>query len=221
MKRSLFLLVLISLLITSCSTVKIVDKPISFDNERDSLTLEYLEKRYGLVQETPTITPKIIVVHWTAIPTLEKSYNAFKDSKLPNWRPEIVNASALNVSSQFLIDQDGTVYRLLPETTMARHVIGLNHCAIGIENVGGLKDKPLTKKQLKANIKLINYLKKKYPQIDYVIGHFEYTNFEGHELWLEKDEGYRTEKTDPGIEFITTIRKKTSKNNWKPVPEKR
>jgi len=221
MKKYLFLLVLISLIITSCSTVKIVDKPISFDNERDSLTLEYLEKRYGLVQKTPTITPKMIVVHWTAIPTLEKSYNAFKDSKLPNWRPEIVNASALNVSSQFLIDQDGTVYRLLPETTMARHVIGLNHCAIGIENVGGLKDKPLTTKQLKANIKLINYLKKKYPQIDYVIGHLEYTNFEGHELWLEKDEGYRTEKTDPGIEFITTIRKKTSKNNWKPVPEKR
>jgi len=221
MKKYLFLLVLISLIITSCSTVKIVDKPITFDNERDSLTLEYLEKRYGLVQETPTITPKMVVVHWTAIPTLDKSYNAFKDSKLSNWRPEIVNASALNVSSQFLIDQDGTVYRLLPETTMARHVIGLNHCAIGIENVGGLKDKPLTKKQLKANIKLINYLKKKYPQIDYVIGHFEYTNFEGHELWLEKDEGYRTEKTDPGIEFITTIRKKTSKNNWKPVPEKR
>jgi len=221
MKKYLFLLVLISLIITSCSTVKIVDKPITFDNERDSLTLEYLEKRYGLVQETPTITPKMVVVHWTAIPTLDKSYNAFKDSKLPNWRPEIVNASALNVSSQFLIDQDGTVYRLLPETTMARHVIGLNHCAIGIENVGGLKDKPLTKKQLKANIKLINYLKKKYPQIDYVIGHFEYTNFEGHELWLEKDEGYRTEKTDPGTEFITTIRQKTSKNNWKPIPEKR
>jgi len=221
MKKYLFLLVLISLIITSCSTVKIVDKPITFDNERDSLTLEYLEKRYSLVQKTPTIIPKMVVVHWTAIPTLDKSYNAFKDSKLSNWRPEIVNASALNVSSQFLIDQDGTVYRLLPETTMARHVIGLNHCAIGIENVGGLKDKPLTEKQLKANIKLINYLKKKYPQIEYVIGHFEYTNFEGHELWLEKDEGYRTEKTDPGTEFITTIRQKTSKNNWKPIPEKR
>ena len=175
----------------------------------------YLEKRYGLIQEKPIIKPKMVVVHWTAIPTLNKSYNAFKDSKLPNWRPEIVNASALNVSAQFLVDQDGTVYRLLPETTMARHVIGLN------QNVGGLKDKPLTKKQLKANIKLIDYLKKKYTDIEYVIGHFEYTNFEGHELWLEKDDGYRTEKTDPGVEFITTIRKKTSKYNWKPVPEKK
>ena len=41
-----------------------------------------------------------------------------------------------------------------------------------------------------------------------------------HELWLEKDDSYRTEKTDPGVQFITTIRKKTSKNNWKPIPEK-
>ena len=52
---------------------------------------------------------------------------------------------------------------------MARHVIGLNHCAIGIENVGGTIDTPLTKKQLKANIKLVNYLKQQYPKIDYSI----------------------------------------------------
>ena len=57
------------------------------------------------------------------------------------------------------------------------------------------------------------------PEIEYVIGHFEYPNFDGTELWLEKDAGYRTEKTDPGKEFIHTIRQETSKYNWKPVPE--
>ncbi len=204
----------------SCSTIHIVDKPITFDKEREELTLQYLENRYGLIQKTPTITPKIIVVHWTVIPTLEKSFKAFNTSKLPNSRPEIVSASALNVSAQFLVDQDGSIYRLLPETTMARHVIGLNHIAIGIENVGGTGDKLLTKKQLKSNIKLVEYLKNKYPAINYVIGHFEYTNFEGHELWLEKDDGYRTEKTDPGVEFINEIREATSKYNWKPIPQK-
>lgn len=209
------------LIILSCSSVEIIDKPITFDKEREQLSLEYLENRYGLIQETPTIEPKMIVVHWTAIPSLIKSFDAFKDSKLPNWRPDIANASALNVSAQFLVDQDGTIYRLLPETTMARHVIGLNYIAIGIENVGGTKNTPLTKKQLKANVKLIKFLKEKYPDIEYVIGHFEYTNFENHELWLEKDDGYRTEKTDPGIDFINTIRKKTSNYNWKPVPQKK
>ena len=32
------------------------------------------------------------------------------------------------------VDRDGTICRLMPETWMARHVIGLNYSAIGIEN---------------------------------------------------------------------------------------
>lgn len=221
MKYKKFLILIIIITLSACNSINIIDKPITFDKEREELTLQYLETRYGLNQNTPTINPKMIVVHWTVIPTLEKSFNAFNPSKLPNSRPEIVSASALNVSAQFLVDQDGSIYRLLPETTMARHVIGLNHIAIGIENVGGTGDKLLTKKQLRSNIKLVEYLKNKYPAIDYVIGHFEYPNFEGHELWLEKDDGYRTEKTDPGVEFINEIREATSKYNWKPIPQKR
>ena len=221
MKYIFLLFLIIFLSLASCNSIKIIDKPIIFDQERSDLTLEYLEQHYDLEQNNPTILPKMVVVHWTVIPTLDKTFEAFNPSKLPNWRPDIANASALNVSSQFLIDQDGTIYRLLSETTMARHVIGLNHCAIGIENVGGVGDKPLTKKQLKSNIKLIRYLKNKYPDIEYVIGHFEYSYFEGHELWLEIDDSYRTEKTDPGVEFINTIRKKTSEYNWKPIPQKK
>ena len=219
MKNTLVLFSALWLMLTSCSSVKIVDKPIIFDTERSNLTLDYLKEHYDLVQDKPTISPKMVVVHWTAIPTFEKSFDAFYKSKLPDWRPDIQNASSLNVSSQFLVDRDGTVYRLMPETFMARHVIGLNHSAIGIENVGGTENTPLTKAQLKANIKLIKYLKKKFPEIEYIIGHFEYPNFDGTELWLEKDAGYRTEKTDPGKEFIRKIRQETSKYNWKPVPE--
>ncbi len=206
--------------LSSCNTLQIIDKPVTYDEERKQLSIDYLEKRYGIIQNEPSIEPRMVVVHWTAIPGFEKSYNAFKESRLPNSRPDINDASALNVSAQFLIDQDGKVYRLLPETTMARHVIGLNHCAIGIENVGGTSDMPLTEKQLKSNIKLIKYLKEKFPQIDYVIGHFEYTYFEGHPLWMEIDKDYRTEKTDPGKDFIEHIRKSTSYLNWEPVPDK-
>ena len=200
--------------------MRIIDKPITFDKERKELTLEYMEKRYGIVTSSTEIKPKMIVVHWTAIPSLQKSFDAFKDSRLPNWRPDITSASSLNVSAQFLIDRNGTIYRLLPETTMARHVIGLNHCAIGIENVGGTEKTPLTKKQLKANIRLVKYLKKSYPEIDYVIGHMEYTQFENHPLWKEIDEGYRTEKTDPGFDFIDKIRNATASYQWKSVPTK-
>lgn len=215
-----YYLLFTAILFLSCSSnIKIVDKPITFDEEREALTLQYLSERYGINNGTTEITPKMVVLHWTAIPSLENTFKAFEKSKITNSRPDIKSSGALNVSSQFVVDQDGTIYRLMPETKMARHVIGLNHCAIGIENVGGTKDTPLTEAQLKSNIKLVKYLASKY-DIDYVIGHFEYTNFVDHELWLEKDPNYRTKKTDPGKEFVTKIRKRGKKLNLKPTPQK-
>lgn len=206
------------LFMVSCKSIKIVDKPIIFDQERKALTLDYLKERYGLLQEEPTIVPKMIVAHWTVIPTMEKSYAAFEKAKLPNWRPEIANASAVNVSSHFLVDTDGTIYRLMPETYMARHVIGLNHCAIGIENVGPNDDNELTDAQLKANIQLVRYLKEKYA-IEYLIGHLEYKQFVGHPLWLEKDDNYRTVKTDPGEKFMKDLRAATADLNFSELPK--
>ncbi|MFC4220255.1 peptidoglycan recognition protein family protein [Flagellimonas marina] len=204
----------------SCNVQKeIVDIPIIFDEQRIELTKEYLAQRYGLEQDTTTIVPQMIVLHWTAIPSLKRSFTAFNKSTLPNWRPDLENVSGLNVSSHFLVDRDGTIYRLMPETVMARHVIGLNHCAIGIENVGGSEGFPLTKKQLRSNIFLVKYLASKY-NIDYVIGHHEYTQFENHPLWLEVDNGYRTTKTDPGMDFMKKVRSATKKFNFKPVPTK-
>ena len=154
--------ILLGVLIVSCNATKsIVDYPITFNEDRKILTLEYLENRYGLAQDLPQINPKMIVLHWTVIPTFKKSFEAFDPVSLPNWRPDIKDVSGLNVSSQFMVDRDGTIYQLLPETTMARHVIGLNHCAIGVENVGGTEDLPLTKAQLKSNIWLVRHLKEK------------------------------------------------------------
>lgn len=203
----------------SCkSTNAIVDRPITFDEERRILTLEYLSDRYGLQKDSPEIEPKMIVLHWTVIPTFEDSFKAFNSATLPNSRPDINTAGALNVSSQFMVDRDGTIYRLLPETTMARHVIGLNHCAIGVENVGGDEGQPLTKAQVKSNIWLVRYLANKY-DIDYLIGHYEYTKFEDHPLWLEQDEGYRTQKTDPGTDFMNNVRNAVKDLNFKALPE--
>ena len=219
MKKTSLLLGLAALFVACSVQREIVDIPIIFDEQRMELTKEYLLNRYNLDQETPEITPKMVVLHWTAIPSLKKSFEAFNRSTLPNWRPDLENVSGLNVSSHFLVDQDGTIYRLMPETLMARHTIGLNHCAIGIENVGGTEGMPLTTAQLRSNIYLVNYLASKY-DIDYVIGHQEYTLFENHSLWLEVDDGYRTEKTDPGMDFVEKVRKATKKFNFKPVPSK-
>ncbi|MEL4306483.1 N-acetylmuramoyl-L-alanine amidase [Joostella sp. CR20] len=212
-KNYIFIFVL--MLCVSCGPT-IFQEHIVFDQEREDLTIEYMKEHYGIEQETPTIVPKMVVVHWTEIPTFQKTIDAFYDTHLPSSRKAISGAGSLNVSSQFVIDRDGLIYSLMPETTMARHVIGLNHCAIGIENVGG-PDMPLTKAQLNANVKLIKYLKRKYP-IEYVIGHYEYQRFENTELWLEKDKGYRTVKTDPNKEFMEAIRNRTAQLNFKPIP---
>ena len=130
-------------------------------------------------------------------------------------RKDIAKASALNVSAHFLVARDGTIYRLMPETWMARHVIGLNYSSIGVENVGGSgnKKEDLTPAQLKSNIKLVRYLKEKYPTITHLIGHYEYRELEGTELWLEQDKGYRTQKNDPGKKFMKAVRQKVKDLN--------
>ena len=124
--RFLICSALILFLVSCAPSREIIDKPILFDEERKALTLEYLSERYGLEQETPVIDPKMIVLHWTVIPTMAGSYDVFNPSRIAGWREYVQKTSALNVSAHFLVDQDGTIYQLMPETTMARHVIGLN-----------------------------------------------------------------------------------------------
>lgn len=217
----LFFLILLcstaSLKLRAQATFRIFDKPIIFDADRKRLSLEYLEKRHGLKQDQPIIKPIMVVLHWTDIPTVEQTFDAFNKSRLPEARKEIASASSLNVSSQFVIDRDGTVFRLLPDTVFARHVIGLNYCAIGVENIGSDKN-PLTAAQLVANEELIRYLKRKYP-IQYVIGHYEYTRFKGTDLWKESDPAYNTQKTDPGVEFMRRIRERIKDLNIKGAPD--
>ncbi len=218
MKQGIPILCCVIMLVSCSVSRKIIDRPIVFDEERIQLTRDYQLEHYGLQEESIVMEPKLIVLHWTAIPTLEGSYDAFLKSKLPTLRADIQQAGLLNVSSHFLVDRDGTINRLMPENYVARHVIGLNHSAIGIENVGGTEDTPLTELQLKANIYLIKYLAKKY-KIDYLLGHYEYPLFVGHPLWLEQDEGYRTKKVDPGTDFMLKIRVATKKLKFKPLPQ--
>lgn len=205
------------LFVTGCASrgPHIVDRPISFSAERVAMTREYIEARYGLTPSDISMVPQIIVLHWTAIDDLEGSFRAFNREALAG-REDLSAAGQVNVSVQFLVDQDGTIYRLMPETWMGRHVIGLNYEAIGVENVGGGGGEDnLTDAQVKANIRLIRYLVRKYPTIQYVIGHHEYQLFEGHPLWREQDAGYRTRKSDPGERFMKAVRSGAAELNLK------
>jgi N-acetyl-anhydromuramyl-L-alanine amidase AmpD len=217
MKSNISLLVLLPLFLLSCNapTFRIFEKPILFNEEREQLSLEYLEKRHGLEMADATIEPSMVVVHWTAVNSLETTFDVFNPVHLGG-RPDLTTASNLNVSAHFLVDRDGTIFRLLPDTAFARHTIGLNYTAIGIENIGG-PDAPLTRAQLKANADLIRYLNKKY-RLTYLIGHHEYYGFQDSHIWKETDPDYLTQKVDPGPKFMRRLRKKLADLNLKSTP---
>lgn len=207
--------------LTGCSaSFEIIDKPISFSNERTAMTKDYIKTRYQISTDKITIEPKVIVLHWTAIETFDKSFEVFNRETVGNSRDDLKTASSLNVSIHFLVDYDGSIYQLMPDTIMARHCIGLNYNSIGIENVGGVNGNDnLTDEQIDANIFLVEYLKEKFPQIEYLIGHHEYREFEGHPLWLEVDDNYRTEKFDPGERFMNAVRNEVKELKLKYVEE--
>lgn len=220
MRSAIALLLLLSLTGNPMHTnaqLPIYDKPLPFDSTRQALTLQYLRERHGLEQTVPSIAPKMIVIHWTTIPTLEEVYKTFESSRLPGVRKEIQQASALNVSAHFMVDRNGKVYRLLPDTVMARHIIGLNYCAIGIENVGNGTNLPLTQAQLKANQKLVEYLTQRH-RIEYLIGHYEYEAFRHHPLWRETNPNYATDKDDPGEDFMKKLRQQVQHLHLKGAP---
>lgn len=197
-----FLLTICAALVLLSSSTRAEEMPF-LDNfipqsaHRDALTDEYTLRHYGKICRE--IIPQAVVVHWTAMGTLESNWEFFYGADRGD--------GTLNVASQFLVGRDGTVWRLMPETNFARHIIGYNHCAIGIENVGGYNGREdLTEAQLEANVRLIKYLHAKYPTIKYVFGHYQQDAARASGLYIEHVAGYRSIKTDPGPKFMRGLR---------------
>ena len=176
-----------------------VDNFILWTAHRDELIDDYTLRHYGKICRE--IVPQAVVVHWTAIGTLESNWKFFYPEEMTD------DEGKLNVASQFIVDRDGTIWRLMPETKFARHIIGYNHCAIGIENIGGYNgQEDLTEAQLVANVRLIKYLHEKYPTIKYVFGHYQQDAARASGLYIENVEGYYSIKTDPGPKFMRGLR---------------
>ena len=77
--------------------------------------------------------------------------------------------------AHYLIDRDGTIHRLVRDTLMCRHTVGLNHVAIGIEHVGTSDDQVLgNRRQRTASLRLTRSLQGRYGiATKNVIGHAE------------------------------------------------
>jgi len=198
------------------TSINIIQLPINYSKERTTLSIEYLKNRHGITQTSPTINPVMIILHFTDGGTVKSIQNYFNSPTIEDSRQINKRVSALNVGSQFLIDRDGKIYQLMPDNYLARHAIGLNYCAIGVENIGSDKN-PLTEEQVIANANLVRQLAKKY-KIEYLIGHSEYTTFRNTPIWKETDPKYITYKSDPGKKFMEGVRALTKDLNLKSNP---
>jgi N-acetylmuramoyl-L-alanine amidase len=161
------LLLALALLVAPRPTI--VQKPIPFGPARRAETAAYAERHYG-VNTWRLTTPHVIVEHYTATTSFSATWNTFA-ADTPD--PEL--GERPGTCAHFVIDRDGTVYQLVPLSTICRHTVGLNWTAIGIEHVGTSDGSILANpRQLRASLKLTLWLMSRYSiSLPNVIGHAE------------------------------------------------
>ena len=185
----------------------IEDWPIAWPPARDAAMLAYRRAHSDPAARDTTIAPRMIVLHYTAGGSAAATKRYFDNLHMEKSRAALAAGGDVNVSAHFLVDRDGKIFRLVPETRMARHAIGVNHVAIGVENVGDEDRWKLTDAQVEANAALIRDLAARFP-IELVAGHHEVRMLEGTEWFVERDPKYRNKKGDPGDRFMTAVRAK-------------
>ncbi len=176
-------------------------------DEKLRLTTQYCKDNYGF-EHYRIDTPRIVVVHYTAIDQLKATLNLFRNDHIASSRDYIKDFSKLNVGIHYVVDKDGSIFHLTPDSIVARHVIGFNHISLGIENIAR-DSTDLTDAQVESNAQLIKYLAAKYPTIEYVIGHHEYfiKTLPHFKHFRAMNKSYRPSgKIDPGDPFMSKLR---------------
>ncbi|MBA3550036.1 MAG: N-acetylmuramoyl-L-alanine amidase [Nannocystis sp.] len=186
--------------------LKILERPITDDDARRRRTIAYRQRHQDPSASDVVIEPRVIVLHHTGGGDLDRTWRYFDRPVIEATRTSVARGGELNVSAHFLVDRDGAVVRLMPETRMARHCVGLNHLAIGVENVGDGAGFPLTDAQVLADVALVRDLKRRFPGITHLIGHHEHRAFEGHAFYRELEPAERLPQEDPGPPFMRAVR---------------
>jgi N-acetylmuramoyl-L-alanine amidase len=156
----------------------IVWKPIPFGSKRKSEMAAYSKRHYG--KRTYRLTsPKVIIEHYTDGTSFSSAWNTFAANS-PH------NGELPGTCAHFIIDRDGTIYRLVRLRIRCRHAVGMNYTAIGIEHVGTSDHMVLSDfAQMRSSLRLTLWLMQKFGiNIGNVIGHREslYSPYR-HELY--------------------------------------
>jgi len=157
----------------------VVMKFIAYGAARKQQTTAYCRRHYGARQATYLLTdPKAIVLHHTDGADWQSAWNTF-NSNTPYITP--TGKEKPGVSAQFIIAKDGTIYQLMPLTYRARHCIGMNYIAFGIEfcqesagHSGHWMDQQILNRtaQVDAGLRLVRWLQYRYGiKTGNVVGH--------------------------------------------------
>ncbi len=149
----------------------IVWDPIPFGATRKAQTVAYVRRHYGSFMK-PTwrlIHPHVIVIHYTEA-SYGSTFNTFANDVPDSELHELPATSA-----HFVIDAGGTIHQLVSLGTIARHTVGLNWTAIGVEHVGYSDAQVLgDRRQMSSSLHLVHWLSCRFHiQIRNVIGHAE------------------------------------------------
>lgn len=192
--------------------VAIVEAPMAWSTERERLTLAYRRQHSDETATDLLIEPAVIVLHYTGGSSAKATRGYFDSPTIEASRKELARAGKVNVSAHFVVDRDGTIYQLQPVTRFARHCIGLNHIAIGIENAGDGATYPLTEAQVAADAALIRQLASQH-RIKHLLGHHEVMGMRDSALYRERDPTYKNAKGDPGKAFMAKVRARVADLN--------
>lgn len=142
---------------------------IPFGAKRKHQMAAYSLRHYG-AREWRLKRPRQIVEHVAVAGTVDAVYNSFASD-----RPDPEFHELPNVCSHFVVSGEGRIVQLVPLGIRCRHVVGLNHVAIGIEHTGYSDGDVLgDRRQMRASIRLTKWLRCRYDiPIGDVIGHNE------------------------------------------------
>lgn len=139
---------------------------------RQAQLAEYSQRHYG--EREGGLVPRMIVLHYTCGPSFASAWHTFANN-----RPR--RGELPGLCAHYIIDQDGTIYGLVPPSIRCRHANGVNHRAIGIEFVQrclpegpDAVERALLERapQIESALALVRHLRRRFSiPVEDIIGH--------------------------------------------------
>jgi N-acetylmuramoyl-L-alanine amidase len=154
---------------TAAAKPAIKKRLIPYPKKRKREMAAYSKRHYGQYKWRLN-NPKLVVIHYAEAGSIGAIYNTFAPD-----RPDVEFHQLPGVCSHYAVGGGGGIVKFVPPSIRCRHVVGLNHVAIGIEHVGFSDADVLNRApQLNGSLQLSQWLRCRFGiPVEGVIGHNE------------------------------------------------